>query len=442
VRPTPRSSPAPAAVTIRPSRRCGTRRLLPPVHRPIHGASARATPELESAAESGCDLDRATPGPGEATGNLDRIEALRIAIDGTPLLGHRTGVGEVTAGLLGALAPRAGLELHAYALTWRGRTALSAVVPPGVRTATRPIPANVVREFWCRGLARPRAEDWTGPVDVVHATNFVAPPARAPVVVTVHDVTFVRFPELCTEDTLRYPALLQRAIDRGATVHTPSEFVAAEVRDHFRVDPDRVVAIHSGVPAIAPGDARRGRHLAGHDRYVLALGTVEPRKNLTTLVRAFDRLAADDPDLGLVLAGPPGWDSARVQATIDTTDARERVVQTGFVADADRADLLAGALVFAYPSVYEGFGFPPLEAMQRGVPVVAGNAGALPEVLGDAARLVEPHDVEALAAALAELADPVATARAALVERGRAQAARYDWATTADRMVALYRGLA
>lgn len=383
----------------------------------------------------------AARGSGRSTGRLGPIDPVRIAIDGTPLLGHRTGVGEVTAGLLDALAVRADVEVHAYALTWRGRSELAGVVPAGVHPTTRPIPATVVREAWERGLARPRAEDWTGPVDVVHATNFVAPPAKAPVVVTVHDVTFVRFPELCTADTLRYPALLRRALARGATVHTPSEFVAGEVREHFRVPDDRVVAIHSGIPAVRHGDPARGARLAGTDRYVLALGTVEPRKNLTTLVRAFDRVAAGDPDLRLVIAGPPGWDAPRVQSAIDSIAARERVVQTGFVRDTDRADLLAGAAVFAYPSVYEGFGFPPLEAMVCGVPVVAGDAGALPEVLGDAAVFVEPHDVDALADAIAALVDPDAPGRAALIARGTERAGRYDWATTAERMVALYRSV-
>jgi glycosyltransferase involved in cell wall biosynthesis len=347
----------------------------------------------------------------------------------------------VTAGLLAALARRGDIDLHAYALSWRGRNALVASVQPGVRASTRPFPARVVRECWQRGLARPRAEDWTGPVDVVHATNFVAPPARAPVVVTVHDVTFLRFPELCTPDTLRYPRLLRHAIARGAVVHTPSEFVAAEVREMLDAPDDRVVAIHSGIPGVADGDAARGRGLAGHDRYVLALGTIEPRKNLTTLVRAFDCVAETDPELGLVLAGPPGWDAARVQSTVDASTARARILSTGFVDDRDRADLLAGASVFAYPSVYEGFGFPPLEAMQCGVPVVAGDAGALPEVLGDAAILIPPTDVDALADAIGTLADPDDATRAEFVTRGRDRVGRYDWDTTAARMVELYRSL-
>src|SRR4051812_34212235 len=205
---------------------------------------------------------------------------------------------------MSALSPRSDVSLCAYALTWRGRRHLADPVPPGVAATTRPIPARVVRELWERGAGRPRAEDWTGRVDVVHATNYVAPPANAPVVVTVHDVTFLRFPELCTPDTLRYPTLLARAIVRGATIHTPSEFVAAEVRAHFDIPASRVVAIHSGVPDVGDGAPAAGARAAGGSRYVLAIGTVEPRKNLTSLVRAFDRVAGHDRDLRLVLAGP------------------------------------------------------------------------------------------------------------------------------------------
>lgn len=380
---------------------------------------------------------RPVPGPGS---RIAAIGALRIAIDGTPLLGHRTGVGEVTAGVLAELAGRADTSVVAYALTLRGRAELRDRVPDGISTATRPFPATLVRELWGRGMARPRIEDWTGNVDVVHATNFVAPPTRARVVVTVHDVTFIRFPELCTPDTLRYRELLARAIARGAVVHTPSQFVAAEVRDAFAIEPDRVVSIPSGVPPVTGGDAARGRALIGADRYVLALGTIEPRKNLTTLVDAFAIATRSDPELHLVLAGPPGWDANRVETAIAASPARDRIHRLGFVSGRDRADLLSGAAVFAYPSLYEGFGFPPLEAMQCGVPVVASTAGSLPEVLGDAASLVSPADPELLAQEVARLSAN-STERDELIARGHRQVARYSWVTTVDKLLHLYRSL-
>ncbi len=342
--------------------------------------------------------------------------------------------------MLAELAGRADISVVAYALTLRGRAELRERVPGGIATATRPFPATLVRELWGRGMTRPRIEDWTGTVDVVHATNFVAPPARARVVVTVHDVTFIRFPELCTADTLRYRDLLARAIARGAVVHTPSQFVAAEVCEAFAIEPARVVAIPSGVPMVSGGDAERGRAIVGADRYVLALGTIEPRKNLTMLVEAFAIAAGSDAELHLVLAGPPGWDTDRVQAAIAACPARDRIHRLGFVPDRDRADLLSGAAVFAYPSLYEGFGFPPLEAMQCGVPVVASTAGSLPEVLGDAASLVAPDDAESLAMEVTRLSQPSAE-RDELIDRGRRQVARYSWTTTVDGLLQLYRSL-
>lgn len=302
------------------------------------------------------------------------------------------------------------------------------------------MPARVVRELWARGASWPRAEHWTGPVDVVHALNYVAPPARVPVIVMVHDLTFVRFPELCTPDTLRYGGLVRRAVRDGAVIHTPSEFVAGEVRDEFGVEPDRVVAIHSGLPAVTGGTAAAGAALAGGSRYVLALGTVEPRKNLPGLVRAFSAIAAEDHEVRLVVAGPDGWDQEQFAAAVARSPSRDRIVRLGYVTSEARRDLLAGATVFAYPSRYEGFGLPPLEAMAVGVPVVAGRAGALPEVLGDAALLVDPADDGELARALTGLLSDQ-SARDDLVVRGRARAARYTWNATAARVAELYRSL-
>jgi glycosyltransferase involved in cell wall biosynthesis len=342
--------------------------------------------------------------------------------------------------LITALAMRDDVAPVAYALTWRGRQDIAGSLPDGVTAATARLPARLVRGLWARGLAHPAVERWTGPVDLVHALNYVAPPTKVPVVVMVHDLTFVRFPELCTRDTLQYGDLVRRAVARGAVIHTPSEFVAAEVRAELSVPEDRVVAIHSGLAAVGGGDAAAGSRLAGGKRYVLALGTIEPRKNLPALVRAFTPVAAADPDVRLVVAGPDGWDRDRFTTAVERSPHRDRIVRLGYVSAPARRDLLAGATVFAYPSRYEGFGFPPLEAMAAGIPVVAARAGALPEVLGEAARFVDPDRDDELAAAIAALLDD-ATAREDLVSRGRERAARYSWTTTAAAVAALYRSL-
>ncbi len=364
---------------------------------------------------------------------------LRLAVDGTPLLGQATGVGEVAYGLLDELSNRPDIDLVAYALTFRGRQHLADRIPAGVRPATRPFPARLVRALWLH-TDMPRVERWTGRVDVVHAT-FIGPPARSPVVVTIHDLTFVRFPELCTPDTLQYGRLVRRALDRGAIVHATSEFVAGEVREHFGIDDARIAHIPLGVRPSTGGDAARGQAVAGGERYVLALGTVEPRKNLPVLVRAFDQLASADPQVRLVIAGADGWGADEFNATWATARHGDRVERLGYVNDEDRRDLLRGARVLAYPSIYEGFGLSPLEAMSVGTPVVAARAGALPETLGDAAVLVGPSDVDDLAGALDRVVHDDG-ARADLVVRGCAQAERYSWPRVAPRFVELYRSLA
>ena len=362
---------------------------------------------------------------------------LRVAVDATPLFGARTGVGVFTAELLEGLGARTDLAVSAYAATWRGRGQLPGLVPPGVRPVRRPMAARPLRVAWSR-LALPRIEWWTGPVDVVHGPNYVVPPTRGTAVVSVHDLTPVRFPELCTRDTLAFPGLIQAAVDRGAWVHTGSEFVAEEIREHFRVDAERVVSVHDGVEPVADGDPARGRELAGSDRYVLALGTIEPRKDYPSLIRAFDTVAADHPEVRLVVVGQDGWGVEAFDEAVAGARARSAITRLTFVSNEDRDALLRGATVFAYPSIYEGFGFPPLEAMTAGVPVVTTTAGSLPEIVGDAAVLVPPRDVDALAGALGELLDDEQQ-RARLADAGRAWAGRFTWSASVDGIVELYR---
>ena len=362
---------------------------------------------------------------------------MRVGFDVTALYTAHTGVGVFTSEVLRRLA-RDDLSVVAYAVTWRGRGRLRSMVPAGVDTARGLMAARPLRASWQR-TDHPRIDWWTGPVDVVHGPNFVVPPSRVPALATVHDLTPVHFPELCTADTLQYPALLRRALRRGAHIHAVSAFVRDEVCSVLGAPPERVHVVPNGVVPVSGGDAARGTAAAGGP-YVLALGTVEPRKDLPRLVAAFDAIAAGQPDLRLVVAGPDGWGVEGFREAVDAATHRDRIVRLGWVDDGTRADLLAGSSVFAYPSRYEGFGLPPLEAMAAGVPVVTTRAGALPEVVGDAAELVDPGDTDGLAAALQRVLTDDAR-RAELVERGRARATQFSWDATADGIVAVYRTL-
>ncbi|MDQ2726164.1 MAG: glycosyltransferase family 4 protein [Actinomycetota bacterium] len=364
-----------------------------------------------------------------------------VGIDATPLLGPRTGVGIFVDGLVSALAGRPGLTLRAYGLTARGFRRLGAVLPDGMALRRLPLPAGVALRAWAAADI-PTIEAWSGRVDVVHGTNFVVPPSRrAARLVSVHDLTSLHYPELCPPAARRYPDLVRRAVGQGAWVHAVSESVAAETVEHLGADPARVRVIYSGAPQPTnfASPARPGVERTQGRPYILALGTVEPRKNLPALVAAFDQVADDHPDLELHIAGPPGWGEGGLAQATEAARHRRRIVRLGWVDDP--ADELAGAEIVAYPSLYEGFGFPPLEAMAAGVPVVATAVGALPEVLGDAAVLVAPDDIDALAGALGRVLRDDAL-RARLIDAGHIRVTRYRWELTGEEFARLYAELA
>lgn len=370
----------------------------------------------------------------------DSTSVLRVAVDATPLYAVRAGVHVFCAEILTALAPRTDVEVSAFAVTWRLRRQLLEMVPSGVRAAQVPMPARPINRLWTRSDFPP-IEWFIGPADVVHGTNFIVPPARrAGRVVTVHDLTPLHHPELTDDYTKIYPRMIRRAVKAGAWVHTPSQYVADEVVEAFGADPRRVRAIHSGIPGgRQPVEGQRPPLPAGTDRYILAIGTVEPRKDYPGLVAAFDRLTAQD--VALVILGADGWGVEAFEDARRSSPKKDRIMRLGFVDDKTRDRIVADASVLAFPSVYEGFGFPPLEAMRAGLPVVATSVGSVSEVVGDAAVLVEPRDPDALAAALDRVLDDDAL-RDDLIERGRLRAAGFTWAATAEGLADLYHDVA
>ncbi|GIU85324.1 MAG: glycosyl transferase [Acidimicrobiales bacterium] len=361
---------------------------------------------------------------------------LEVLMDVTALAGTRTGVGHFTDAVCRHLARDPRVALTTIAFTWHGRSQIEEALPEGVRHCRVPVPARPARIVWTRSKRPP--VDWVaGRHDVFYGPNYFAPPTRGASVVSVHDLTFWLYPDLAHPATLEFARLVALAAERGSWFHTAANAVAEQIEQAFPAAAGRVVVVPDGVTPVPEADPAEGRRLAGADRYILSVGTIEPRKNFPTLVRAFDLLANRLPDVGLVIAGPPGWDGGELERTVASADAGDRIRLLGWVTDRQRAALFRGASVFAFPSLYEGFGLPPLEAMTAGVPVVASDAGSLPEVLGDAAILVPPKDVGLLAESLLGVLSDDELA-ATLVAKGSQRVASYTWERCVDGLVQLF----
>ena len=356
------------------------------------------------------------------------MDPVRIALDVGPLHRHRTGVGAAVAELAAALGAHDSVTVRPYVLSFRSRPA-----PP---TRRLPLPAALAHRLWSRA-DHPGVDRWLGDAEVVHGTNYVVPPSRRPALVSVYDCWFLDHRDDASPAVRRAGDVLRRRVRSGATVHASSQATADRVRDLLGTD--RVEAVHLGPLLVDPPPAGAPVDLDGRP-FVLALGTVERRKNLPALVRAFATVAAEGARL--VIAGAPGDDSAAVDVAVDALApaARATITRLGPVDTTTKAWLLHHARVLAYPSLDEGFGFPLLEAQSIGLPIVASRAGSIPEVAGEGAELVPLGDTDALAGALTRtLVDD--ERRAELVTAGRANVARFSWTATADALVDVYRRL-
>ena len=363
-----------------------------------------------------------------------RLTPLRVALDGTPLLGVRTGIGRYVEHLVSELAGTDGVQVRVTAFSVRGRSALRTL-PTAVRAVHRPVPARLLHLAWLRA-DRPAAEWLTGRVDVVHGTNFVLPPPRhAAGVVTVHDLAFLHYPQWVDDASQRYRELVPRAIRQAAAVVTPTQAVAGELAEAYGVAERKLRVTPLGVDSTW-FDATPAQPAGVPAEYLLAVGTREPRKGLAVLLDAYRALLADLPDVPpLVLAGPAGWGPQ-----LDTADLRDRVILPGYVDAATLRGLIAGAAVLAFPSRYEGFGLPPLEALAAGTPVVASDLPVLREVLADHARFAPPGDAGALAAALRDTLErpPSVECR----DAARSHARRFTWHRCAALTADAYREVA
>jgi glycosyltransferase involved in cell wall biosynthesis len=290
---------------------------------------------------------------------------------------------------------------------------------------------------------RPPPQTICGDLDVVHSTGpAITPPGGAPLVVTVHDLAPIRFAD-------RYPRRARALYKRGAAITAaeaarvicPSRSTALDVEEFYGVDRDHIRVVPHGVEMADLGlhDAERLWKRRGiAEPYILWVGTQEQRKNVVAVLDAFTRVAEHHPLLTLVLHGPNGWLGDEVGEGLRLRGMHTRtIVSEGSLPRSELAALYARAAAFVYPSLYEGFGMPVLEAMACGTPVVTSNISALPETAGDAALLVDPLDDEALAECISRIIDDPTVAED-LSRRGQKRAAGFTWAESARRTWAVY----
>ena len=357
----------------------------------------------------------------------------------------RTGLGRYVVGLTTALARAgegAGLR---YDIAAAPEPERPTWLPPGVGYCRLRRDRRLLHLGWTF-TGRPRIEQLAGPVDVVHSLYPAFPvPTRAPLALTIHDLFVLEHPEWFERmERVGFRRALDRAIGDGAQLIAVSAYTRDRLLAETETQPDQVEIVWSGIDTdfhrpVSP--EHRASTLTGfgldQTPYVLAVGAINARKNLQTAVAALARI---EGPLRLVVAGPPGDAVPGLLAAADRLGMTDRVQLLGPVTDEELVVLLDGALLLAHPSLDEGFGFTPLEAMAAGTPVVVANSGSLPEVVADAAIVVGATDIDAWAAAMADVAtDPELGVR--LREAGPSRAAQFRWEDTATRVTAIHARL-
>ncbi|MDY7076448.1 MAG: glycosyltransferase family 1 protein [Chloroflexota bacterium] len=371
-----------------------------------------------------------------------------IGMDYTAAARQRAGIGRYTRELIKALlaseslyqfvifAATGGMEIGDWRLEIEGSS---------VKFRTLPLSDDWIARLWHRLRLPIPVETVTGPLDIFYSPDFVLPPTRRSTrtLLTVHDLSFLHYPDAFVPSLRRYlERVVPRSIARADRVLADSEATRADLIAHLGTPLDKVHVLYSGVdarfrPGPEPGESERlqARYGVGDQPYVLSVGTLQPRKNYVRLIRAFASLVSETQ---LVIAGGRGWLYQDIFAEAEKHGDRVRIL--GFVDEADLPALYRNAALCAFPSLYEGFGLPVLEAMACGVPVVSSSVSSLPEVAGDAALLVDPLDTAGLAEAMARvLAD--ADLRHRMVTRGYAQATQFTWERAARQLLDTFGAL-
>ena len=319
--------------------------------------------------------------------------------------------------------------------------------PPGLaklgdnfRLVTRRVPNRLLYKIWSVS-SLPSVEMLTGPIDVFHAPGFPMPPVRAAAVLTVHDIAFFTHPELAgPKGLVDFAARIRQFLNRADLIVTDSDATANELSACLNIGRERMVTVYFGKPDEPKAGAAEieavNKKFGIESDYVLFVGCLEPRKNLTRLIKAFEQSGLAS-DVELVMCGPLGWRTDEIFYAWDNVACRNRIRWLKFVSDQDLMVLYSGALFLAFPSLVEGFGLPILEAMSVGCPVMTSNVSSMPEVAGNAALYVDPLNVDSIAEGLTTLAGD-SQARARLSSLGYDRAAQFTWEKTAREMIRIY----
>ncbi len=370
---------------------------------------------------------------------------MRIALDAIPLVAAKTGIGHYTDALAEWLA-----RLHAehqydllspFDFAFDHRNGRNGNTPQNLNKQFIPV-RSLFRKWWLVGLP---ALLRIYRIDLFHGTNYCIPViAPCPTVVTIHDLSL--FTQAHTHEALnvkrgrrRIPIMARRA----SMIIAPSEWTKREIIEHLHIRPEKIRVIgeaaRAGMKPLPLGECQSvlDKHQLRRP-FLLYVGTIEPRKNLLTLIRAYDELLRTTPHRPqLALCGGRGWLCDEVFQLVEELKLQDQVRFTGYVDDADLPALYSAAAAFVYPSLYEGFGLPPLEAMACGTPVITSNVTSLPEVVGDAGLLHDPNDHRTLTRMLVEILGDE-TAREHFKREGLKQAARFSWERAARETQRLY----
>jgi glycosyltransferase involved in cell wall biosynthesis len=368
---------------------------------------------------------------------------MRIGIDGLPLTEVLTGIGHYTFELARhlALASEADeIEIvspRAFPLSLNSLPEQS----PNLRFVRSRV-GPLARRWWSIGLPRYIRRN---SIDLFHGTNFETPLRKVcPSVLTIHDLSMLLYPATHEAKRVRRARRRLPLMARAATmIVTPTESVRREVHEHLPIPLERIAAVPEAArscfrPLEAGQTVQTRNRLGVREEFLLFVGTVEPRKNLTTLLRAFEQvLRVREHSLQLVIAGREGWLIDDLFADLKRSPAAKDILFTGYLNDEDLCALYSSCALFVYPSLYEGFGLPPLEAMACGAPVIASRIPSIEEVVGPAALLVSPESVTKLTEAMLELLSFEET-REKLSAAGTRRAAEFSWTATARLTRSVY----